>query len=131
MNKQTILIADDDHDLLFQMQKMIEHIGYQVVSVASQKEAEQYLMQNKPTLCVFDLMMEQKDSGFVLAYHVKKRYPQTPVIIVSSVSSETRMNFSLESDASAQWMPADLFIEKNVRPDQLSREISKLLDKAV
>ena len=58
---------------------------------------------------------------------VKKQYPDVPVIIVSAVTAETGMNFSPETDSDHNWMKADLFMEKNVRADQLHREINKLL----
>lgn len=127
MNTKKILIADDDKDLLFQMEVIVKNMGYEVITTESQKGAEEHLEAFKPDLCIFDLMMECKDSGFVLSYKCKKKYPETPIIIVSAVSAETGMDFSAETDASHDWMKADLFLEKNLRADQLQREINKLL----
>jgi len=127
MDTKKILLVDDDSDILFQMETYVKQMGFEAITADSQKEAEEKLSQMKPDLCIFDLMMENKDSGFILSYKVKKQYPDVPVIIVSAVTAETGMNFSPETDSDHNWMKADLFMEKNVRADQLHREINKLL----
>ena len=86
------------------------------------------LAETKPDLCIFDLMMETQDSGFVLAYRAKQLYPEVPVIIASAVTSETGLVFKLETLEDKSWIKADIFIEKGIRPDQLQREINKLLE---
>ena len=127
MSTKKVLLVDDDSDLLFQMETYVKQMGFETITADSQKEGEEKLSQMKPDLCIFDLMMENKDSGFVLSYKAKKQYPDVPVIIVSGVTAETGMNFSPETDSDHRWMKADLFMEKNVRADQLHREINKLL----
>ncbi len=127
MNTKKILIADDDQDLLLQMELYVKKMGFEVETADSQKEAEEKLNNFNPDLCIFDLMMENKDSGFILSYKSKKKNPEVPVIIISAVTAETGMNFSLETDANHTWMKADLFLEKNVRAEQLHREMNKLM----
>jgi len=126
-NKKVVLIADDDSDYLFQTILVLESFGLQVIKAESRKEAEQILLETKPDLCIFDLMMETQDSGFVLAYRAKQLYPDMPIIIASAVTSETGMVFKLETMDDKSWIKADLFLEKGIRPDQLQREINKLL----
>jgi len=127
METKRILIADDDQDILFQMKLFVKNMGFEVETAKSQKEAEAKLDSFKPDLCIFDLMMENKDSGFILSYKSKKKNPNVPIIIVSAVTAETGMHFSSETDSDHSWMKADLFLEKNVRADQLQREINKLM----
>ena len=127
VEKKLILIVDDDTDFLEQMKFHIEKIGYQVVTAESQKEGEKYIEKNKPDLAIIDLMMENEDSGFILSYKLKKKYPDVPVIIATAVTSETGMVFGLSNKEERSWIKADLYLEKNLRPDQLQREISKLL----
>jgi hypothetical protein len=43
------------------------------------------------------------------------------------VTSETGLNFGLESEEDKKWIHADKFLEKGIRKDQLEREIRKLL----
>lgn len=124
--KKLVLIVDDDPDYLFQMKHHVESFGFNVVTAESVAEAEKALV-NKPDLAILDLMMETQDAGFVLAYKIKRDYPEVPVIIASSVTSETGLNFNLDTEQDKKWIKADLYLEKGIRSDQLHREISKLL----
>lgn len=123
----TVLLADDDPDYLFQVAFYLRSSGYEVVAVESQAEAEQVITKMKPDLAVFDLMMESDDSGFILCYKLKRRYPEVPVILATAVARETGITFGLSSDQDRDWIRADLYLEKGVRPEQLDLEIKKLL----
>ena len=126
MNKR-ILIVDDDMDYLFQMRVKVEQMGFETITAESQAEAEKIILEIKPDLCILDLMMESDDSGFVLSYKIKKRYPDVPIIIATAVTAETGMTFDIRAEESKRWINADLFLDKGIRNDQLQREIKKLL----
>jgi len=125
--KKNILIVDDDIDYLNQLEIQLNSMGYDVRSANGEKEAESILEEREPDLAIIDLMMENKDSGFILSYKMKKKYPVLPIIIASAVTSETGLNFSLDTVEDKKWIHADKFIEKGIRKDQLEREIKKLL----
>lgn len=124
---KTILLVDDDADYLFQLQHNIKKFGFKVVTADSQKEAEELLENFKPDLAIFDLMMENDDSGFILSYKTRQKYPDVPIIIATAVASETGISFDLQSESERKWIKADLYLEKGIRSDQLHREINKLL----
>ncbi|MEN8119327.1 MAG: response regulator [Bacteroidota bacterium] len=124
---KNILIVDDDIDFLMQAKICIEQAGYKVVTAESQKEGESQIENFKPDLAIFDLMMEKDDSGFILSYKLKKRYPDVPVIIATAVTAETGMIFGINNQENNPWIKADKYLDKNLRPDQLKREITKLL----
>ena len=126
-SKKTILIVDDDIDYLTQMEIMVKKLGYDVVTANSQKEGEELISKQIFDLSIIDLMMENKDSGFILCYKMKQKNPSMPVIIASAVTAETGLSFGVETAADRSWIKADTFIEKGIRPDQLEREINKLL----
>ncbi|MCD6660777.1 MAG: response regulator [Lentimicrobium sp.] len=125
--KKTVLIVDDDMDYLFQMKLKVEQFGFETITADGQKEAELIIESVKPDLAILDLMMESDDSGFILAYRIKRKYPDVPIIIATAVTAETGMSFNINSDESQQWIKADLFLDKGIRADQLQREINKLL----
>jgi len=127
MEKKTILIADDDFDYLFQQKIYLESWGFNVITAESQTEAEEIINKTKPDLAILDLMMEKDDSGFILSYKLKNRYPDVPVIISTAVSAETGMSFGLNSEEEQRWIKADQYLEKGIRPEQLKLEIEKLL----
>ncbi len=128
-DKKTILIVDDDIDYLFQMELTLKNLGYKVIKAESMKEGEKVLESSKPDLAIFDLMMETEDSGFILSYKAKRKYPDLPIIIATAVASETGMSFRLNSDDEKKWIKADLYLEKGIRKEQLKTEIEKLLNK--
>lgn len=123
----TILVADDDPDYLYQTISNLERSGYRTVAVESQSEAESYISKFRPDLAIFDLMMESDDSGFILCYKIKKKYPEVPVILATAVSHETGLSFSLDSEHERSWIMADKYLEKGIRAEQLDQEIMKLL----
>jgi len=125
--KKRILIVDDDMDYLFQMRIKVEQMGFETITAESQAEAEKIIQELKPDLCILDLMMESDDSGFVLSYKIKKKYPDVPIIIATAVTAETGMTFDIRAEESKRWINADLFLDKGIRNDQLHREIKKLL----
>ena len=123
----TILVADDDPDYLFQTEMNLKKAGYKTITAESQAEAESIISKFKPDLAIFDLMMENDDSGFILCYKIKKLYPDVPVILATAVARETGMSFSLDSDKEKSWIRADKYLEKGIRAEQLDQEIMKLL----
>jgi len=124
---ETILIVDDDSDYLFQTKLLVESFGYNTISADSQKEGEKIIATTKPDLAIIDLMMENEDSGFILSYKMKKKYPDVPIIIATAVTAETGMSFDIDSEEDKKWIKADLFLDKGIRNDQLEREIKRLL----
>jgi DNA-binding response OmpR family regulator len=125
--KKKILIIDDDIDYLGQVEMQLKSMGFETITAGSQKEGEKLMEESAPHLAIIDLMMENKDSGFILSYKLKKKFPGMPIIIASAVTAETGMNFGLETEDDKNWIHADKFLEKGIRKDQLEREIKKLL----
>ncbi|MEI6122027.1 MAG: response regulator [Bacteroidota bacterium] len=127
-DKKTVLIVDDDIDSLSQISIHMRNMGFNVISGESQKEGEDLINKIKPDLAIFDLMMDNKDSGFILSYKIKKKYPDVPVIIATAVTAETGMMFGLNTEEEKKWIKADLYLEKGLRFDQLQVQVNKLFN---
>ncbi len=125
----TLLLADDDPDYLFQIGFVLKNAGYNVITADSQRQAEEIIESVRPDLAILDLMMEKDDSGFILAYKIKRKYPEVPVILATAVSQETGISFGFDAEEDRSWIKADLYLEKGIRDDQLLLEIEKLLKK--
>ncbi|MEI6971285.1 MAG: response regulator [bacterium] len=125
--KRKILVVDDDPDVLEQLSVIITAQGHEVARASSQKEAEDVLMGFHPDLAIVDLMMEHQDSGFVLCHQIRKLYQDTPIILLTAVTAQTGMSFSLQPGAANVWIKADKIMDKPVRAEQLRAEINKLL----
>lgn len=122
-----VLIVDDDVDILAQYKIILEKAGFIVKAAEGRLAAYEILTDTIPDCAVIDLMMEEKDSGFTLAYEIKNKIGDIPVIIVTSVTSETGMKFERLSEYEKEWIKADKILTKPVRPDQLIKEINQLI----
>jgi CheY-like chemotaxis protein len=126
--KKKILVVDDDQDLLEQMTAIVASAGYDVAVADGKAAAEEVLLTLKPDLAILDLMMEEKDSGFVLSYQIKKLYPGTPVILLTAVAGATGLSFTAQNPVMQSWTQVDKVIDKPVRPEQLKAEIRRMLN---
>jgi len=113
--------------ICFRSRLKVERFGFEVITAESQREGEKIIETFRPDLAIFDLMMENEDSGFVLSYKIKRKHPDVPVILATAVTAETGMTFDLNQDAGKSWIKADLILDKGIRTDQLEKEIKKLL----
>ena len=126
--KKKILVVDDDLDLLEQITAMLTAAGYDVTAAEGQAGGEEAILKVKPDLAVLDLMMEEKDSGFVLSHQFKKLYPEMPVILLTAVSGATGLSFLARHADERSWIKVDKIMDKPVRAEQLKAEVRKLLD---
>ncbi len=124
---KNILIVDDDIDLLEQTSLTMKAEGYRVATAQSQEQAEETLLEFIPDLAIIDLMMEHMDSGFALCHHIKKLYPEVPVIMLTAVAAATGIDFAARQDGSSSWMKADVLLDKPARPEQLRAEVRRLM----
>ena len=129
--KRTVLLVDDDEDFLFQHRLHLETAGFNVLVAHGSEEAEAILAQQRPDLAVIDVMMENPDAGFTLCHRIRKQDASIPVILVTSVNSETGLDFTLSTDEHRSWIKADAFLAKPIRFEQLKREIDRVFSRPV
>ena len=125
--KTTILLVDDDEDFLFQHRVQLENAGFEVITATTRAQAESAVASVRPDLAILDLMMEQHDDGFVLSHHLKRAFPDLPIIMVTAVTSETGLVFDPSTAAEQAWVGADALLAKPIRFEQLRREIERVL----
>ena len=128
---KTVLLVDDDIDFQAQIEIFLKKLSFTVVTGESQEEGEALIRETDYDLAIFDLMMENQDSGFILSYKSKQAKPDVPVILVTAVSKETGMQFDTATEESRAWIKADSILNKGLRHEQLEREIEKLMEAAV
>lgn len=125
--KKKIMLVDDDADFVEPIKIVLESHGYVVKTAHNEESAEKLMDSFKPDVAVLDLIMDNYDSGFILSYKLKKKYPDTFIIIATGVTSKTGFRFSADSEYGGNWTKADLIMDKGIRPDQILKEIKKLL----
>ncbi len=122
-----LLVVDDDEDFVFQLKAQFAAAGYHVRAAHNGKAALEALEEARPDLAIVDLMMEKPDVGFKLCYAIKKRDQNIPIIMVTSVTSETGIEFDAATKEERSWVKADVLLSKPVRFEQLQREVARLL----
>ena len=125
--RKTILVVDDDADILEQYDMLLKADGYKVVQAAGLAEAEETILTVRPDLAILDLMMDEKDAGFVLCNHLKRLYADLPVIMVSNVTPITGLDFKPRNVEEHSWVRADAMLNKPIVPERLRAEVRRLL----
>jgi CheY-like chemotaxis protein len=125
--KKKILVVDDDLDILEQISAVLNAAGYEVAAAEGRAAAEEAILKIKPDLAILDLMMEEKDSGFVLSHQIRKLYPDTPMILLTAVTGTTGLSFASQNSDARSWIKVDKILDKPVRPEQLKAEVRRLL----
>ncbi|MBN2722926.1 MAG: response regulator [Deltaproteobacteria bacterium] len=123
---KNVLLVDDDPDVLEQQNVLLKSLGFNTVCASGESEAMDILKSFKPDLAVIDLMMEEMDGGFILAYEIKKISNDIPVIMTTAVTNVTGMEFENSSLEEKNWIKADVILPKPVRFEQLKGEIQRL-----
>ena len=124
---RTILFVDKDTLFVEQMRHRFLPAGYRVLVARSQSEAERIVESTRPDVLVTEVMLERQDSGFCLAWQVKKKYPAVPVVMVSSVTWHTGLYFNLSTPDDRNWIKADYFLDKPIRTEELEAVIQTCL----
>lgn len=122
-----ILLVDDDPDFLEATRIRLTGASYEVVTAESVGEAKERFAEGEYDLAILDLMLDQEDGGFQLAYYIKRQKKEMPVIVCSGVRSETGMDFGAETAQQRSWIQCDEWLAKPVRFEELHARIQKLL----
>jgi two-component system, OmpR family, response regulator len=125
--KLKLLLVDDDYDVIDQIIIMLKDEEYEIFTAHGEKEAEELLTKIQPDIVITDLMMEEMDSGFVLANYLRQLYPDTPIILLTAVESATGISFDSSSEEAKSWLKVDQVMKKPLRAEELKNEIHRLL----
>ena len=125
----TILFVDDDTDFLAAQEAYFGGRGHRVHTADSSSEALDLLETLTPDIVFLDLMMERYDSGFRLAYELRKRehLAEVPLVMLSGVARETGERFDQEGDGLLNWSKLDRFVDKPATGKQLLAVAEELL----
>ena len=124
---QTILLVDKDPLFAEQMRQFFMNAGFRVLHTRSETEAGDIFSAIKPDLLITDVMLHHPDGGFCLAWQLKRKYPDVPVIMVSSVTWHTDLYFHLNSPGARDWIKAEAYLDKPVRLEELMATVRDVL----
>lgn len=122
----TILIIDDDRDILETGKIILTSQGYEVITADNPDDGYNQIKQISPDLIILDVMMNEPDDGFFLAQKIRREKIDTPIIMYTSVAKAVGFNFGKN-----ELIPVDEFIEKPVSPKELVLKVEKLIKQKV
>jgi CheY-like chemotaxis protein len=124
-----ILLADDDPDYIEINRTILEASGYEVEEAYTSTEAISKIREQKFDMVILDLMMEEKDAGFTVAYAIREdeALKDLPILMLSSAEQQT--GFSFEVDRDKEWMKVDDFASKPLKPAELVKKVEELLSR--
>jgi len=116
----SILIVDDDSELRILYRAILEREGYLVDEAPNGAEALKYLMSHTPDVIVMDMLMPMLGGEAVM-----RRIQQMPALRDVRIVVLTAYPRFRES---AQYLQADQFLVKPVKPIDIIQAISAALD---
>ena len=121
-----ILIAEDDEQISFVLQFMLEREGFDVTLAKTGQEALDVMasLSDPPKLCLFDVMMPYVD-GFQLVDYVrnKREWRSVPVVMLTAKSHEKDIVKGLEAGAND-------YVVKPFQPNELATRLKILIKRA-
>ena len=127
MRKKTILVIDDDIDLVEIIRVTLENEGYGVIDAQTGDRGKAMAREANPDLILLDVMMGKVDEGFQVAYELRGD-PATrgiPILMLTAVVDQTGFEFDPAKDQ--EFLPVDEFVEKPISPRKLVDLVRKHL----
>lgn len=122
MFDKSILIVDDDRDLLIMIKSIFARAGYRnIATAASSEEALKILSQKMPDMIILDIMMPGMD-GFELLQEIR-RTSRVPVLILTARGEA-------EDRLSGFELGADDYLVKPFLPKELLLRVNAILRRA-
>ncbi len=118
MEKQTILVVDDNKEIVFSLGKLLEYEGYHILKAYDGLEALDVLQKEEVDLILLDVMMP-KLNGLSALMKIREHH-KIPVIILSARTEES-------DKVSGLVMGADDYIEKPYNPAELTARVAAQL----
>jgi CheY-like chemotaxis protein len=125
VDTKTVLLVDDDVDLLDINRITLEAAGFDVLAAENGDAAMRIATSRHVDVAVLDVMMTTPTEGFHLARAMRQddRTKAIPLLMLTSVNAEYEAQGSslrfTDRDRDDQWLPIDRFVDKPVKPEEL------------
>lgn len=118
---KTILVVDDDPEILSMLQLRLEHRGFKVLTASDGKEALSQAKRSRPALMILDVMMPSKNG-----WEVARALKQDPVTEGIKILMLTAIGAQVNEMTSPLY-GADAHLDKPFNFNELDRTLERLL----
>jgi DNA-binding response OmpR family regulator len=81
--QKTILVVDDDRELVDALRSMLERQGFRVIQAHDGHQAKQAVYNQRPDLMILDMMMPRM-GGYPVLEHFKDKSDAPPIIMITA-----------------------------------------------
>ena len=118
LTHKTVLVMDDDHDLLALLGGVLERQGYHVRLAADGEEGLRLAREARPDLVILDMLMPRL-SGFAVLERLKTEEAAPPVIMITANGGRQHQSY-------AQFLGADDYLTKPFPLARLLESVQRL-----
>lgn len=116
---KTILVVDDEENILQLYHDELTECGYRVGTARTAEEALAFVRESRPDLVTLDIRLEAGPEGIEVLRKIKE-IDQTIPVIMNTAYSEYKQNFGV-------WASED-YVVKSSNLDDLKAKIAALLE---
>jgi CheY-like chemotaxis protein len=122
MSQKTILVVDDEVDVLYLLEKRLSGAGYRVLTATNGREAIDIARREKPQLIVLDILMPVLDGSQTAAsLHDDPQTKDIPILFLTCLFTKR------EERLEGHELGKNFFVAKPYDPHELLTEISKII----
>ena len=121
MTQKTILIVDDDPDIVLSYRVVLESAGYAVEQASSGAEGLEKMRAHLPDLVLMDVMMANPLDGYYTTQQISddEALRSVPIVMVSSITTSQYAN----AFPTNQYLDIREFVSKPIAPDTLLKKV--------
>ena len=115
--KQTILIVDDDRELVEGLRAVLERQGHRVIQAHDGHQGKQAIYNQRPDLVILDMMMPRM-GGYPVLEHFRGKSDAPPIIMITA-------NEGSRHKAYAEYLGVVDYIRKPFAMERLIEAVNK------
>ena len=116
--QKTILIVDDDRELVDGLRSLLERQGYKVITAGDGVQGKNTIYNQKPDLVILDMMMHRM-GGYPVLEHFKDKPDAPPFIMITA-------NEGSRHKAYAEFLGVVDYIRKPFATERLLEAVNKV-----
>ena len=119
-DQKTILVVDDDRELVEGLRAVLERQGYKVIQAHDGHQGKQAIYNQKPDLVILDMMMPRM-GGYPVLEHFRGKADAPPIIMITA-------NEGSRHKAYAEYLGVVAYIRKPFATEKLLEAVNRALN---